>query len=64
MKIDCDGYGLNTYFFEKSNEYIFSCVDGNNHFLMKRINLDELKKILVSDNVEYYLYEKNYYYKY
>ena len=36
----CDGYGLNTYFFEKSNEYIFSCVDGNNHFLMKRINLD------------------------
>ena len=35
-----DGYGLNTYFFEKANEYIFSCVDGNNHFLMKRINLN------------------------
>ena len=35
-----DGYGLNTYFFEKANEYIFSCVDDNNHFFMKRINLD------------------------
>ena len=32
------GYGLNTYFFEKPNEYIFSCVDDNSHFFMKRIN--------------------------
>ena len=32
------GYGLNTFFFEKTNEYIFSCVDDNSHFYMKRIN--------------------------
>jgi hypothetical protein len=31
------GYGLNTYFFEKTNEYIFSCVNDNSHFYMKRI---------------------------
>ena len=31
-------YGLNTYFFEKSNEYILSCVDDSNNFLMKRLD--------------------------
>ena len=34
------GYGLNVYFFEKANEFIFSCVDGQNHFFMKRIDLN------------------------
>ena len=43
------GYGLNTYFFEKANEYIFSCVDDNNHFFMKRINLDF--KTIEDDNI-------------
>lgn len=31
-------YGLNTYYFEKSNEYILSCVDDSNNFMMKRID--------------------------
>ena len=39
---DCTstGYGLNVYFFEKANEFIFSCLDSQNKFLMKRIDLD------------------------
>ena len=32
------GYGLNTYFFEKNNEYIFSCVDKDSKLFMKRMN--------------------------
>ena len=31
-------YGLNVYFFPKSNEYIFSCVDDLIHFYMMRID--------------------------
>ena len=30
-------YGLNSYFFPKSNEFIFSCVDDLSHFYMMRL---------------------------
>ena len=33
-----NAYGLNSYFFPKSNEFIFSCVDDFSHFSMKRID--------------------------
>ena len=33
-------YGINAYYFEEPNEYVFSCVNGKNKFFMKRINSD------------------------
>ena len=33
-----NGYGINTYFFKEANEFVFSCVDDNNNFYMKRID--------------------------
>jgi hypothetical protein len=37
-KCNVTGYALNTFFFEKNNEYIFSCINNNSYFFMKRIN--------------------------
>jgi hypothetical protein len=31
---------MNVYYFRENNEYIFSCVNGNNKFFMKRIDSD------------------------
>ena len=31
-------YGLNVYYFDKANEYVFSCVDGDKNFFMKRVD--------------------------
>ena len=33
-------YGINVYYFQKTNEYIFSCVNNENKFFMKRIDSD------------------------
>ena len=33
-------YGLNAYYFDEANEYVFSCVDDDNHFFMKRLDED------------------------
>ena len=33
-------YGINAYYFQKTNEYIFSCVNNENKFFMKRIDSD------------------------
>ena len=33
-------YGINVYYFRENNEYIFSCVNGDNKFFMKRIDSD------------------------
>ena len=31
-------FGLKSYFFEETKEFVFSCIDGNNHFFMKRLD--------------------------
>ena len=40
-------YGINTYFFKGSNEFIFSCIDENNNFFFKKIseNFDNIKHL-------------------
>ena len=44
-----EAYGLNTYYFEQTNEFIFSCVNGENKFFMKRI--DSNFNIIDDDNL-------------
>jgi len=43
------GYGLNTFFFKKNTEYIYSCIDTNGLFFMKRIN--SFFEVIEDDNI-------------
>ena len=42
-------YGLKVYYFDKANEYVFSCVDGDNNFFMKR--LDENFNVIEDNDI-------------
>ena len=42
-------YGLKVYYFDKANEYVFSCVDGDKNFFMKR--LDENFNIIDDNDI-------------
>ena len=41
--------GLNTYYFEKAKEFVFSCIDGDKHFFMKR--LDENFNVIEDNDI-------------
>lgn len=36
----CNLFGLHAYYFEKINEFVFSCIDGDELFFMKRLDVN------------------------
>ena len=55
-----NAYGLNSYFFAKSNEFIFSCVDDLNHFYncCSRLDYNHICYYFLAmmNEFDYYLY--------